>query len=159
MSPEQVRGKPADVRSDIFAFGAVLYEILSGKRAFHGESAADTLSAILTKEPPDLSETGRAIPPGLERVVRHCLEKNSEERFHSAHDLAFDLLTLSVESGPAPRAAVAPGTLAARKVSLVWAGAVVVFGIDPIHLTRDGKAYVYSYRRLLTDLYLVEGLR
>ncbi|HYV41588.1 MAG TPA: serine/threonine-protein kinase, partial [Thermoanaerobaculia bacterium] len=84
MSPEQVRGKPADARSDIFAFGAILYEALSGKRAFHGESAADTMSAILTKEPPDLSETNRTIAPGLERLVRHCLEKNPEERFHSA---------------------------------------------------------------------------
>ena len=124
MSPEQVRGKPADVRSDIFAFGAVLYEMLSGKRAFHGESAADTLSAILSKEPPDLSETSRAIPPGLERVVRHCLEKNTEERFHSAHDLAFDLQALSGESGSAPRPAAAP--LVTRRVPLVWAGVAVV---------------------------------
>src|SRR5262249_56706894 len=63
MSPEQVRGKPADTRSDIFAFGAVLYEMLSGQRAFHGDSAADTMSAILTKDPPELSATNRQIPP------------------------------------------------------------------------------------------------
>jgi len=100
MSPEQVRGKPADFRSDIFAFGAILYEMLSGQRAFHGDTAADTISAILTKEPPDLSATNRDVHPGLDRIVRHCLEKNPEERFHSAHDLAFDLEALSGISAP-----------------------------------------------------------
>ncbi|MBZ5589865.1 MAG: protein kinase [Acidobacteriia bacterium] len=95
MAPEQVRGLPADPRSDIFAFGAVLYEMLSGQRAFGGDSAADTMSAILREEPPDLSAAARSIPPGLERIVRHCLEKDAETRFRSAHDLAFDLETLS----------------------------------------------------------------
>src|SRR6266542_3036360 len=80
MSPEQVRGKPADQRSDIFAFGAILWEMLSGRRAFHGDTAADTMTAILTKEPPDLSGKDAAIHPGLDRIVRHCLEKNPEER-------------------------------------------------------------------------------
>ena len=126
MSPEQVRGKPSDVRSDIFAFGAVLYEMLSGKRAFHGESAADTMSAILTKEPPDLSETSRAIAPGLERVVRHCLEKNPEERFHSAHDLAFDLQALSGESGSGTRLSAVAGVSARRRVPIATAGVAVL---------------------------------
>ena len=99
MSPEQVRGKPTDHRSDIFSFGAILYEMLSGRRAFQGDSAADTMSAILMKEPPDLSAAERDIPAGLERIVRHCLEKSPGERFHSAHDLAFDLESLS--DGPA----------------------------------------------------------
>jgi Tol biopolymer transport system component len=100
MSPEQVKGQPADTRSDIFAFGAILYEMLSGKRAFHRGSAAETMSAILKEEPPDLSATNQSIQPGLERIVRHCLEKNPEERFHSAHDLAFDLEALSGLSAP-----------------------------------------------------------
>jgi hypothetical protein len=91
MSPEQVRGKPAVPESDIFAFGAILYEMVSGKRAFHRESAADTMSAILHEEPADLTETARNVPSGLERIVRHCLEKNPAQRFHSAGDLAFDL--------------------------------------------------------------------
>jgi Tol biopolymer transport system component len=91
MSPEQVRGKPTDARSDIFSFGAVLYEMLSGRRAFHGDSAADTMSAILREDPPDLSSTSRLIPAALDRIVHHCLEKDPEARFHSAHDLAFQL--------------------------------------------------------------------
>ncbi len=95
MSPEQVRGKPADHRSDIFAFGAILYEMISGKRAFHGETSADTMSAILKEETPELSETARNVPPGLERIVRHCLEKNPAQRFQSAGDLAFDLEALT----------------------------------------------------------------
>ena len=98
MSPEQVRGYPTDARSDIFSFGAILYEMLSGRRAFAGDTAADTMTAILMKDPPELTETGRAIAPGLDRLVRHCLEKNPEERFHSAHDLAFDLEALSVDA-------------------------------------------------------------
>ena len=101
MSPEQVRGKPADARSDIFSFGAILYEMLSGKRAFHGDSAGETMTAILKEDPPDLSVTNQNISPGLERIVRHCLEKNPEQRFHSAHDLAFDLAALSGTTGQA----------------------------------------------------------
>ena len=100
MSPEQVRGKPADKRSDLFAFGTILYEMLSGQRAFRGDTAADTITSILTKEPPDLSQTNKDVHPGLDRIVRHCLEKNPEERFESARDLAFDLEALSGVSSP-----------------------------------------------------------
>src|ERR1039458_558594 len=84
MSPEQVRGMALDPRSDIFSFGAVLYEMLSGKRAFHGDSPADTMSSILKEEPAELSETNRNVSPAMERIVHHCLEKNPESRFHSA---------------------------------------------------------------------------
>ncbi len=108
MSPEQVRGKQADARSDIFSFGAILYEMLSGNRAFRGDSAADTMSAILKEDPPDLSVTNQSISPGLERIVRHCLEKNPEQRFHSAHDVAFALDALSGTSGSSAMAALAP---------------------------------------------------
>jgi eukaryotic-like serine/threonine-protein kinase len=95
MAPEQVRGQPADSRSDIFAFGAVLYEMLSGRRAFHGASPVDTMSDILKEDPPDLTEANRNISSALERIVRHCLEKNPAERFQSARDLAFNLDALS----------------------------------------------------------------
>src|SRR4029450_2221324 len=89
------KGRTVDQRSDIFSFGAILYEMLSGRRAFHGESTAETMSAILREDPPDLSETNQRISPGLERLVHHCLEKNPEERFHSASDLAFAIEALS----------------------------------------------------------------
>ena len=118
MSPEQVRGKTADARSDIFSFGAILYEMLSGRRAFHGDSAADTMSAILKEDPPDLSVTNQSVPPGLERIVRHCLEKNPEQRFHSAHDVGFALEALSQTSAPQ---AAAPSAIRARRIPpLVW---------------------------------------
>ncbi len=103
MSPEQVRGVALDPRSDIFSFGAILYEMLSGKRAFHGDTAADTMSAILKEDPPDLNETNRNVSPALERVLQHCLEKNPEQRFHSARDVAFDLEALSNQSSSGSR--------------------------------------------------------
>jgi len=105
MSPEQVRGRPTDHRSDIFSFGAILYEMLSGRRAFRGESTADTISAILREDPPDLSGTNPTINPALERVVNHCLEKNPEERFHSARDLAFAVDAVSGTAGASTSAA------------------------------------------------------
>src|SRR5947199_2337151 len=130
MSPEQVRGKPADPRSDIFSFGAILYEMISGKRAFHGETAADTMSAILKEDPPELSETARNVPPGLERIVRHCLEKNPAQRFQSARDLAFDLDVLTEVSGT-PRSGSLPSVVqqeiragSRRKIAQI-AGAVL----------------------------------
>src|SRR5450830_1214966 len=115
MSPEQVKGKPADARSDIFSFGAILYEMLSGQRAFHRETAAETISAILKEDPPDLSVTNQNVPPGLERLVAHCLEKNPEQRFHSAHDLAFDLEALSGVSASGLRPALASSTGGKRR--------------------------------------------
>jgi len=89
MSPEQVRGKPADARSDLFALGAILFELVGGRRAFARDSSADTMAAILKEDPPDLSGSGVVIPPALDRVMRRCLEKSPDERFQSARDLAF----------------------------------------------------------------------
>ena len=128
MSPEQVRGQPADVRSDIFSFGAILYEMLSGKRAFRGDSAADTMSAILREDPPDFSLTNQSVPPGLDRIVRHCLEKNPEQRFHSAHDLAFDLeAVLGVsESRPAAGVSVVDSRVWRRRAALPLAAAAAL---------------------------------
>ena len=95
MSPEQVRGQRVDHRSDIFSLGVILYEMLSGKRAFHGDSAVETLNAILKEDPPELSESNSQVNPALERVVMHCLEKNPGQRFQSARDVAFALESLS----------------------------------------------------------------
>src|SRR5918998_5560064 len=95
MSPEQVRGRKVDHRTDIFSFGAVLYEMLAGRRAFRGESAADTLSAVLREDPPALSEASRNVSPALERLVLHCLEKGPGGRVHFANDLPFALQALS----------------------------------------------------------------
>ena len=95
MAPEQARGMPVDSRSDIFSFGVVLHEMLSGQRPFRGETATDTVAAILKEEPPPLPE---GVPPALRRVVSQCLEKSPERRFSSAHDLALALQAASSQS-------------------------------------------------------------
>jgi len=133
MSPEQVRGMPADHRSDIFSFGTVLYEMLAGKRAFTGGSSVETMHAILNDEPPEIDITIARIPPGLERIVRHCLEKNPADRFQSARDLSFALASLSGSETSLP--ALAPGAAHAWKIrwwhwalgGLVAALVVIVF--------------------------------
>lgn len=121
MSPEQLRGKPVDHRSDIFSFGAILYEILTGHRAFCGETQVDTMTAVLREKPADVNLEKAAIPPAFQEVVRHCLEKEPENRFQSAKDLAFALQMLSGSSPggevpfrkPKPRTArVVPGAIA-----------------------------------------------
>ncbi|MGH9253276.1 MAG: serine/threonine-protein kinase [Vicinamibacterales bacterium] len=114
MAPEQVRGLTADHRSDIFAFGAILYEMLSGRRAFRGETMADTMTAILKEDPPDLPAAERHIPSGLERIVDRCLEKNPGARFKSADDLAFALEALTSSS---PSVAAAPSGRGERLAS------------------------------------------
>jgi eukaryotic-like serine/threonine-protein kinase len=119
MSPEQLRGWTADHRSDIFSFGAILYEMLSGQRAFRGDTAADTMSAILKEDPPELSETNRNISGGLDRILRHCLEKNPEERFQSARDVAFALEALS---GLSVSTSAAVPTIGIRRGPILVAG-------------------------------------
>jgi Tol biopolymer transport system component len=99
MSPEQVRARPADHRTDIFSLGVVLYEMLAGRRPFGGDSAVETMNAILTADPPDIVPSGRTLPPVLADVVRHCLEKNPDERFQSARDLSFALQSVPGMSG------------------------------------------------------------
>ena len=91
MSPEQVRGAEADARSDIFSFGTVLWEMLSGRVAFERDSAVEIMSAILKEDPPELSAINESVPLAIDRIVRRCLEKAPERRFQSAHDLSFAL--------------------------------------------------------------------
>ena len=124
MSPEQVRGKTVDHRTDIFAFGTILYEMVTGKQPFRKATSADTMAAILHEEPSSISQLAPATPPGLQRVVHRCLEKDPEQRFHSAHDLAFALEALS-DSGASPAAAAqAPSRRSTRK-TLVWSIALI----------------------------------
>jgi eukaryotic-like serine/threonine-protein kinase len=130
MSPEQVRGKPADHRSDIFSFGCVLYEMLTGERAFKGDSAVETMNAILKEDPPDLSAMTTGIPSALDRIVRHCLEKRPAERFQSARDLAFDLGSLSEASTTSATAHIAAARSGAiRRRVLLGAGVAAALAL------------------------------
>ena len=129
MSPEQVRGKAADVRSDIFSFGAILYEMLAGQRAFQKDSAVETMNAILKDDPPEISASNKNISPATDRMIRRCLEKTPEERFQSARDLGFALDALSgISSSAEPVVSAEPQ----RKQRLIWlaaAAALVAVGL------------------------------
>ena len=132
MSPEQVRGQTVDQRSDIFSFGAILYEMLSGQRAFRRDTAPETLTAILKEEPTDLSQINGNVNPSLEKIVRRCLEKQPARRFQTASDLGFALEALSTPSGsqlPSMSAAIKPGPPARLFPSsrLAWIVAAVLF--------------------------------
>ena len=116
MSPEQVRGQIVDYRSDIFSFGAVLFEMLTGTRAFSGESSVETMNAILKDDPPEIDLTRIKASPGLERVLRHCLEKKPTDRFQSARDLAF---ALSATSGSQATSAV-HATTPTNRARIAW---------------------------------------
>lgn len=126
MSPEQVRGQTADTRTDLFSLGTIIYEMLSGTRAFQGQTSVEIMNAILKQDPPQLAEIGHEIPPTLEKIVRHCMEKNPAERFQSAFDVAFALEALSGSSST-NRAAIIPS----RQAWLPWlriAGEAVLVG-------------------------------
>jgi tetratricopeptide (TPR) repeat protein len=118
MSTEQVRGQQADHRSDIFSLGCVLYEMVGGQRAFTGDSAVETMNAILKEEPADLSASGEVLPPELAGTIRRCLEKQPQARFQSASDLAYNLRTIS--SASAPSATAPAPRIRERKRSAVW---------------------------------------
>lgn len=127
MSPEQVRGSEVDHRTDIFAFGSVLYEMLSGRRAFQRETAAETMTAILKEDPPELSESSVHISPQLDRIVRRCLEKQPRMRFQSAADLGFALDAAKVPSGSGT--VVAPPDVPSSKRRFSWmAGPAFLLG-------------------------------
>jgi eukaryotic-like serine/threonine-protein kinase len=130
MAPEQVRGGTADPRTDIFAFGAVLYEMLSGVRAFRRDTPAETMTAVLNEDPPELADPARPVSPALDRILRRCLEKDPEHRFQSARDLSFALSALSGTNA----SGAAQVTQAPRRVPLLlWLSitlaVVVVAGV------------------------------
>jgi Tol biopolymer transport system component len=124
MSPEQVRGLPVDQRTDIFSFGVVLYEMLCGLRAFRGDSNVETMNAILKEDPPEFAAAGANVPAALDRIVRRCIEKNANERFHSAHDLGLALESISGSSSGASAASTAvPALPASRRRTMPWLAA------------------------------------
>jgi eukaryotic-like serine/threonine-protein kinase len=130
MAPEQVRGEMVDARTDIFALGAVLFEMVSGRRAFHRDTAAETMTAVLRDEVPEFTGTSVQIPPALDRIIRRCLEKDPAHRFQSARDLSFAMGVLSGgDSSSSQRATVlAPASAAQRswlRIGLIMATIVI----------------------------------
>ena len=128
MSPEQVRGEPVDHRSDIFSFGAVFYEMVSGTRAFRGASSVETMNAILKDEPPEILADHPDLPPAVDRILRHCLEKEPQRRFEAAQDLAFDLATLSTVSESSSRQTLARDRISPRQVAALTLIAATILG-------------------------------
>jgi serine/threonine protein kinase len=141
MSPEQVRGKPADERSDLFALGCVLYEMLTGTVAFARESTADTQAAILKEEPPALSSTGVTLPAELERSINRCLEKSPDARFQSASDLAYNLRSITTDhSVPMATPTAVPVPKGRRIVPVILVAAAVIAAGAAIWLLRSDRA-------------------
>jgi len=157
MSPEQVRGEAVDHRSDIFSFGVVLYEMLTRRRAFQGATPADTMSAILKEDPPELATaaSGSSPSPALQRIVQHCLEKKPGERFQSARDVAFSLQALS-------GSAVAGGSVAphARRGTRVWLIVLILLaGMLGGWLVRAPRPTALTIRRLTFGKGRIESAR
>jgi serine/threonine protein kinase/Tol biopolymer transport system component len=158
MSPEQVRGDAVDHRSDIFSFGAMLYEMLCGQRAFKRNTSAETMTAILNDDPQDFAarsspSSPAAIPPALDRIVRHCLEKQPAQRFQSAHDVAFDLESIStISSGTAQASSAAAKRTrwlipAVAAVALLAAGAALGAWLRPAPVASNPKTLRITFRR------------
>jgi eukaryotic-like serine/threonine-protein kinase len=150
MSPEQVRGQGADHRADIFSFGVILYEMLSVRRAFGGDSAVEVMSAILKEEPPELSEANTKVSPQLEKIVRRCMEKQPGRRFQSASDLGFALEDLSssgsrLEMSALPAVVENVGASSLRnRERLAWLVIALLLGLL-------GFTWAYFTRRLVTN--------
>jgi eukaryotic-like serine/threonine-protein kinase len=155
MSPEQVRGAASDARSDIFSFGVVLYEMLTGKRAFKRDTAAETMTAILREEPPELTETGWQGPLGLQKILGRCLEKSPERRFQSASDLGFAIEALSGST-----AGIGTQAHAAIEVKRSWwpwaAGALGVLALG-VGAWMEGKSSAVKTQPRFTRLTYQQG--
>jgi eukaryotic-like serine/threonine-protein kinase len=173
MAPEQVRGGPVDARCDIFAFGVILYEMLTGRRVFERDTPAETMSAILNEDPPPVSQTAEIFPASMQKIVSRCLEKKPEKRFQHASDLGFALETLS-DSGSTAIPAVGQPVSGKRRIWIATAvvaiaiGGLIVWWRQPpavpvvgavTQLTDDGEIKALS-GRLVTDgsrIYFGEG--
>ncbi len=158
MSPEQLRGKAVDHRSDIFSVGAILYEMLTGRRAFRGETEVDTITAVLREDPPEINLEQASIPLSFQQVIHHCLEKDPENRFQSARDLAFALETLADPAGGRVRRSGATPFLA--KIAF-WAGAGMLLVTTALLLANQLRQKTLSptYRRLTFEAGTVYSAR
>jgi eukaryotic-like serine/threonine-protein kinase len=158
MSPEQLKGLDVDPRSDIFSLGSVLYEMLAGQGPFYRESVAETMSAILKEDPPDLSRANKTVSQDFERLINHCLEKNPEARFHSARDLAFALdalptsgTTVAIPAGTAPISARLPSSVTLRHIIVGTVAAMAVIAAVALVV-----AFILPYfRRTPTEAHTV----
>ncbi|MEO8191288.1 MAG: protein kinase [Acidobacteriota bacterium] len=151
MSPEQVRGLALDHRSDIFSFGAILYEMLSGRRAFRRDTASDTMAAVMRDEPQDLAESGRAVPLALDHVVRHCLEKDRANRFQTARDVVFALGETSSSFSGASAQMGRPGgeqSKPARRLVKAFAGLAILLALFGFFLWRRSHAAGGAAKRI-----------
>jgi serine/threonine protein kinase/DNA-binding beta-propeller fold protein YncE len=147
MSPEQLRGKTVDPRSDIFSMGAILYEMLTSHRAFQGETEVDTMTAVLLEEPPEIDLEQANIPVSFQQIVRHCLEKDPQNRFQSARDLAFALDTLS-DAAPIRTKRTVPVRPRARIIPWAVAGVFLVVTLFLLADLWQGRKQSPAYHRL-----------
>jgi serine/threonine protein kinase/Tol biopolymer transport system component len=159
MSPEQVRGETVDHRSDIFSFGCVLYEMLGSKIAFQRNSSVETMSAILKEHPPELAAEDGALPPAMDRLTQHCLEKNPDERFQSARDIAFDLETFSHLSQTGTAKAAAPSPRSWFKPALAAIAAIALLGLGYFTGTRGSAPRTLAFHRLTFRRGSIQGAR
>src|SRR5215470_13335120 len=160
MAPEQVRGESIDARTDIFALGAVLYEMLAGHRAFRRDTSAETMTAVLKDDPPELTELQHPVPPALDRIVRRCLEKSPEQRFQSAKDLAFAMEALSGTSPTStPQAKIA--TVRRKPLTIAVAAVCAIVAIAGAYFagTWSGRIKPGKFERLTFQRGIVRGAR
>jgi len=157
MSPEQARGEEVDYRTDFFAFGTILYEMLTGRRAFKKVTAAETLTAILNEDPPDVWQVVPATPPALQRVVRRCLEKKREQRFQSASDMAFALEALSDSGAIAVTGVASAARRRSWKVGLTIAGVLLLLAGGLYYRSAHSKRLTEKDTTVVTDFLNTTG--